>query len=68
MCDEVASELRLLGAELHFALREVDIDGEPELREKYNDIVPVIAAGDRVIAHAPLAEGDLRTALTAALG
>lgn len=68
MCDDAASALRDLSAGLHFTLREVDIDSDPHLREQYNDIVPVITLGDRIIAHAPLAEGDLGAALAAAFG
>jgi hypothetical protein len=67
LCDEAAEELRLLRDELRFTLVERDIDDDPELAARYNDIVPVIEAGGRVIAHAPLEPASLRPALAAAL-
>ena len=67
LCDETAAELRALGRDLSFAITELDIDADPALREQYNDIVPVVAIGERIIAHAPIAPGALRTALESAL-
>ena len=42
LCDEAKQQLRELRRKAAFALREVDIDQDPELRQRYNDEVPVI--------------------------
>ena len=43
LCDDVQQQLAALQRRHAFALREVDIDREPELRERYTDHVPVVA-------------------------
>jgi glutaredoxin len=63
LCDETASELHLLRDELRFTLRELDIDDDADLRERYNDVVPVVAVGEHVIAHAPVDPAALRKSL-----
>lgn len=68
LCDETADELRRLRSDLGFDLTEVDIDEDASLRERYNDVVPVVAVGDRVIAHAPVDHAALRADLVAVLG
>ncbi|MEX0750355.1 MAG: glutaredoxin family protein [Dehalococcoidia bacterium] len=67
LCDETAAELRRLRDELRFTLQELDVDEDVSLREQYNDIVPVVALGDRVIAHAPVDLAELRRTLAEAL-
>lgn len=67
LCDEAALELRALAHELGFALEEVDVDARQDVRRQYDEIVPVVAVGGRVIAHAPIAPGELRAAIPAAL-
>ena len=44
LCDIVKETLAQVQGEgeADFAWREVDIDGDPELRQKYNDEVPVV--------------------------
>ena len=42
LCDEAKELLKELRRQAAFALREVDIDQDPELRARYNDEVPVI--------------------------
>jgi glutaredoxin len=68
LCDAAAAELTALSTELRFDLTAVDIDEDAALREQYNDIVPVIAVDDQIVAHAPIAPGELREALLTALG
>jgi glutaredoxin len=68
LCDETAAALRALSGELRFTIVEVDIDTDAALRERYNDVVPVVAVGERVIAQAPVDEGALRSLLGEALG
>ncbi|MGC9197647.1 MAG: glutaredoxin family protein [Acidobacteriaceae bacterium] len=42
LCDVVKQTLTQVQHDAEFQWREVDIDGDPELRKKYNDEVPVI--------------------------
>lgn len=67
LCDDTAALLRALSDGLRFQLVEVDVDLDPALRARYDDLVPVVAIGDQTIAQAPINEPELRKALTAAL-
>ncbi len=42
LCDVVKETLTKLKGKAEFNWREVDIDADPELRQKYNDEVPVV--------------------------
>ena len=42
LCDVVKDTLTQLAAQGDFQWREVDIDADSELRQKYNDEVPVV--------------------------
>ena len=42
LCDEAKQQMREIQKRIAFEFREIDIDQDPELREKYNDEVPVI--------------------------
>ena len=42
LCDEAKEQIRQAKAQAPFAFREVDIDLDPELRERYNEEVPVV--------------------------
>lgn len=42
LCDVVKETLAQLESAAEFRWREVDIDADPELRQKYNDEVPVV--------------------------
>jgi glutaredoxin len=63
LCDQTAEALRDLRREFNFVLREVDVDADPALRQAYNNVVPVVAVADRVIAHAPVDYDALRSSL-----
>lgn len=67
LCDDAAAELRRLRDELRFTLTEQDVDDDAALRERYNDVVPVIVVAGEVVAHAPIDVPGLRAALAAAL-
>ncbi|MFI6293770.1 glutaredoxin family protein [Nonomuraea sp. NPDC050790] len=41
LCDDARAVIAKVAAELGVKWTEVDIDGSPELREKYNDMIPV---------------------------
>ena len=68
LCDDALFELRALGDEMAFTIVERDIDDDPELRLRYDEIVPVIAVDDTDIAHAPIEFDELRGVLEWALG
>ena len=42
LCDVVKDTLKQMEGEAEFRWQVVDIDGDPELREKYNEEVPVV--------------------------
>ena len=42
LCDVVKQQLERLRARADFSWREVDIDADPALRERYNEEVPVV--------------------------
>ena len=42
LCDEAKQHMRELQRRVPFEYREIDIDRDPELRQKYNHEVPVI--------------------------
>jgi glutaredoxin len=50
LCDEAKTAMTPLLAEFNAKLREVDIDDDPILLERYNDDVPVIFVGALLFA------------------
>ena len=42
LCEVVKNQLAQLQSDHDFAFREVDIDADPELRQKFNDEIPVV--------------------------
>ncbi|MCL4401138.1 MAG: glutaredoxin family protein [Acidobacteria bacterium] len=47
LCEDVKRVLEAARARAVFELEEIDIDGDPELRARYNSEVPVIAIDGR---------------------
>ena len=47
LCNEVHEQLAALQREHQFELRAVDIDGNPELRKRYTNDVPVVMIDGR---------------------
>ena len=47
LCDEVHEQLVVLQREHRFELRQVDIDLDPEFRERYTNDVPVVMIDGR---------------------
>lgn len=47
LCDVVKDQLAELRKDHEFLWREIDIDGDPELRQKYNEDVPVVLIDGR---------------------
>ncbi|MGH9793461.1 MAG: glutaredoxin family protein [Candidatus Acidiferrales bacterium] len=50
LCEEAKQQMAPLLAEFEAELREVDVDADPALRERYGNDVPVILLGERKIA------------------
>jgi glutaredoxin len=50
LCEEAKKQIMPLLAEAHGTLREINIDDDPELRERYNFDVPVVFLGSRKVA------------------
>ena len=46
LCDIVKETLTQIQGEVEFQWRAVDIDADPQLRQKYNDQVPVVFIDD----------------------
>ena len=63
LCDEAKSAIAPLAAEFGATLREVDIDADPVLRERYTNEVPVIFLGPRFFAKYRVDATRLRQAL-----
>jgi len=47
LCDEAKTIIRRAQAGTPFSFREVDIDLDPELRQRYNEEVPVVFVGGK---------------------
>lgn len=47
LCEVAKETLTQLQGDVDFQWREVDIDADPELRQKYNDEVPVVFVNGR---------------------
>jgi len=50
LCDEMKNQIAPLVSKFHANLREVNIDDDPILRERYNEEVPVLFLGSRKVA------------------
>ena len=60
LCHAMRDRLTALQQERPFELEVVDVDDDPLLEEKYNELVPVLLDGDKEICHWHLDEEKLR--------
>lgn len=51
LCHDMIAALEPLQAERGFLLDVVDVDAQPKLVEKYDELVPVLLAGETEICH-----------------
>jgi uncharacterized membrane protein len=65
LCEQVKADLASLAADLPHELHEVDIDGDPELYDRYHERVPVCLIGPYTL-EPPIRKIDLEVALRAA--
>ncbi len=63
LCDEARALLDTLAGSLGFTLEAVDIDQDAELRDRYDEAVPVIALGTEEITRAPIRAAVLEARL-----
>lgn len=63
LCHKMRDELKPFQDEYGFGLDVLDVDDDPVLEEKYNELVPVLLAGDKEICHWYLDGKKLRQVL-----
>ena len=60
LCHDMEVALAPLAAEFGATVRLVDVDGDPALEAKYDELVPVLLHGDRELCHYFLNEPKTR--------
>ncbi len=63
LCDEMRDLLRDFADDYTYVIDAVDIDGDPALRERFNEWVPALYLGEKEICHHHLDLARLRAAL-----
>ncbi len=63
LCDEAAAMLSRISREIPIQLTAIDIDSDEDLQRRYFLEIPVIVAGEREVARAPISERALKAAL-----
>jgi hypothetical protein len=66
LCETAELELATLARPLGLMVEARDVDAEPDLVAQYGDRVPVVMAGDVVLAEGRIEAGELRLAIEAA--
>jgi len=65
LCHDMEAALRQVQAEQPFELEVIDVDTDPALEERFNELVPVLMAGERELARYHLDIAALRAELAA---
>ena len=65
LCHKMREQLKPYQEQFGFVLDIVDVDADPVLEEKYNELVPVLLDGDTEICHWVLDEEKLKVHLSA---
>jgi thiol-disulfide isomerase/thioredoxin len=63
LCDDMCASLEPLAAEFGMAVVAVDIDSDPLLASRYDELVPVLVLGDTELCHYRLDAARVRAAL-----
>ena len=63
LCEQVVASLFQLQKELGYEIKQIDIDNDSILRDKYNVDVPVVTFNDEVIFYHFFDETELRKAI-----
>ncbi len=59
LCHQMRAALQPYQAEYGFELQVFDVDDDPQLETRYNELVPVLLHGDEEICHWHLDEAKL---------
>lgn len=51
LCHDLLAQLRPLAAELGWSVRVFDVDQDPELEARWDELVPVVLAGEDELCH-----------------
>lgn len=65
LCDDMLAALEALRGQHGFQVRVVDVDADPALEAKYDELVPVLEAEGRELCHYFLNEAKVREYLAA---
>lgn len=60
LCHDLVSQLLPLAAELGWTVRVLDVDADPVLESRWDELVPVVLAGDAELCHYHLDEAAIR--------
>lgn len=63
LCHDMQAALEALRGEFEFELRVLDVDADPALLARYDELVPVLAAGERELCHYFLDDAAVRAYL-----
>jgi len=63
LCETMQLQLQQLSEEWQFEFEVIDIDRNPELKQRYNEFVPVLNLGEREICFYQLDKDALQRAL-----
>ena len=60
LCHDLVDRLLPLAAELGWSVRVLDVDADPALEAKWDELVPVVLAGETELCHYHLDEAAIR--------
>ncbi len=60
LCHELVDQLRPLATGLGWTVEVIDVDQHPELEARWDELVPVVLAGDVELCHYHLDEAAVR--------
>lgn len=60
LCHDLLERLEPLVAELSWTVRVLDVDADPELEARWDELVPVVLGGDTELCHYHLDEAAVR--------
>jgi len=60
LCHDLVAQLEPLAAELGWRVRVVDVDADPRLEARWDELVPVVLAGEVELCHYHLDEAAVR--------
>lgn len=60
LCHELIAALEPIVADTGWSVRVLDVDADPELEARWDELVPVVLAGGRELCHYHLDEAAIR--------